>query len=624
MRRINQTKRRFYRHEYQKSNLIRFKSKNKISANMYQAAINLLDNNVEAIYYERSDYLTRFFRAKDGFIVGPDKNNIWFEMEALQLRLLGRFDGKNDDFPSKAFGSYASFQDKNCIWHHIPNLRGFVPKNYTYYKMRMYKTKSNFMKARYADILWDQKGDYGASLIAIEAYLDISKTLFQSFLISEKQNDPKYGLEIGLILTRALTIAASISNIDLLKRICLECLTMLEQFRKCNGYRWYLDIIEAVVNIRNISAYVELNDFLSYANEAIKHYESIKNYHFVREFSSLKQMLNKLIGVKDLDAINKIGESYILEAELRLQEEKPSHHGAAIFYEDALNYYKSIGDSAKVEELKKKIKFCYEQARKNNEYQRFESKIEIKKEVIDSYLNRFQGATIFDILMFIGSDSDLRPSMSDAKSKAEEDRKKYVFMNLLTPIRVRDDNPSVKMSREDNAVISNFKFDYKFKLLIITHILERLKRDYNLKKEDVISVLSSSPFLLEEIPYISTAIDAYFKKEYISFLYILVPRIENILRGFIRALNIATTVSLSGIQERTLDSLLNEEALKRLFGEDMIYLLNHYLVDKKATNLRHDLSHGLLKAQHCDLMTSNMILYFYIFFATYGLESREG
>ena len=56
----------------------------------------------------------------------------------------------------------------------------------------------------------------------------------------------------------------------------------------------------------------------------------------------------------------------------------------------------------------------------------------------------------------------------------------------------------------------------------------------------------------------------------------------------------------SGIQEKQLESLLEDEEVARVLGEDFVFFLRVFLIDQRGDNLRHDVAHGLLQAEACN------------------------
>lgn len=555
--------------------------------------------------------------------------NIW----AFDLRPIYRHNGEKPEegFPSKRFGSMLGWTDKEGKKYFYPDLNQFPKEAFEYFKKKLNEVKNPIHKARYADILWDQKNGYKYALVAIDAYLDCADIYYKNYSVdTERIHDP---LELVDALSRAIQIAMSISKWELVKKVYSEDLEILEKLYSINKPRWYVEIIKSIIDdkegINDIEKHCDLTPLEKYLKHGKEYFLKESNLYITREFIDMGISFYKKIG-KDSE-IKKlqidIGESFIKEAELRLQGPNPSYMVAAMFYQQALEHFRNIGETSRLDELKIRIKECYQLA-EQKEFKPIGAEVQIKDEDIAKYLSPFKEWDLNDILLYIGLDQGLGPSYKRAKESAEEQAKKFVFSSLLNEVIIRNANPVGKATTEaeklKKSIVFNFEVNcYVFSTIFGT-ILKKLKESHGLNANSLTEYLCSQDFLKPEAKFIERAIERYFQNDYVSFLHISVVRIESILRNFLKVLNIPCTVERDGIiQEKTLDKILDTPELKYVFGDDVVFFLKVFLSAKDGTNLRHDIAHGLIDFKNCDELMSNLVIYIWLIFATYKIKEQK-
>lgn len=548
--------------------------------------------------------------------------NIW----AFDLTPIHRHLGKPEEgFPSQRFGSMLGWTDKEGKKYFYPDPSQFPKEAFEYFKKKIDEVKNPIHKSRYADILWDQKKDYEAAVIAIESYLDSVDVYYKNYSEdTERLHDP---LEMVDSLSRAIEIAVSLSKWEFVKKVYSKDLEILEKLYSLNKPRWYIEIIKSIIDdeegVKNIEKHCDLTPLEKYLKHGREEFLKQNNLHIMRTFISLTISFYKK--VRKESEIRKLqidtGESFIREAE------NQNYMTKAVFYQQALEHFRNIGESSRLDDLKIRIKECWQIA-EQREFKRIGTKVQIKDEDIEKYLTPLKEYSLDDILLFIGLDSSLRPSHEKAKESAESQAKKFVFSSLFNKVIVRNANPVSKTDtdaeRLEETIVWNFVMSYDVLSFILGMIFRKLKESRGLNTKFLTEYLCSKDFLKSESKFIERAIERYFDGDYTSFLHISVVRIESILRNFLKVLNIPLTIERDGIiQERTLDKILDIPELQYILGDDIIFFLKVFLISKEGTNLRHDISHGLVDFETCDELRSNLILYMWLIFATYKIEEQK-
>lgn len=113
--------------------------------------------------------------------------------------------------------------------------------------------------------------------------------------------------------------------------------------------------------------------------------------------------------------------------------------------------------------------------------------------------------------------------------------------------------------------------------------------------------------------------NCYKNQQYIEFLHLSVPRIENLFRNIINK-NIENGNSSLlgekrnyGFDYKLLSKLLDDPIIKNIFSEDCIFVFKFILVDSNGFNLRNRLSHGLVEinetSEEIAILTMSLLIF---------------
>jgi len=85
-------------------------------------------------------------------------------------------------------------------------------------------------------------------------------------------------------------------------------------------------------------------------------------------------------------------------------------------------------------------------------------------------------------------------------------------------------------------------------------------------------------------------------------------------------LDVSTTfISGDAIAEKTLGTILREEKIKDLLGDDISFCANTLLVDKRGDNLRNDISHGLIAESSCNRNMADNLLHIFLLLMRFNI-----
>ncbi|WP_416140471.1 DUF4209 domain-containing protein [Halomonas sp. HK25] len=127
--------------------------------------------------------------------------------------------------------------------------------------------------------------------------------------------------------------------------------------------------------------------------------------------------------------------------------------------------------------------------------------------------------------------------------------------------------------------------------------LEIVRLEHPVRERDFVMLARQSPLIpsgREQI--VGKALYAGFDNDFITALHILVPQLEHLVRCHLKQAGVQTTnLDKNGIEnENGLSTLMESDAVKVIFGDDMAFEIKALFCDPFGPNLRNELAHGLI------------------------------
>jgi len=154
--------------------------------------------------------------------------------------------------------------------------------------------------------------------------------------------------------------------------------------------------------------------------------------------------------------------------------------------------------------------------------------------------------------------------------------------------------------------------DLKYSAIFLRKILEGLINDKGLNRDSIIDFISTTP-IIEESRYeiISRGLDAYFQGDYLVFIHLLIPQIEEGIRNLVEKSGgqvLRPSPDKEGFNLKTLHNLLDSEILKEVLGQDCSDYLKILFTDQRGWNLRNSVCHGLASIETFNCNVADRIL----------------
>ncbi len=157
-----------------------------------------------------------------------------------------------------------------------------------------------------------------------------------------------------------------------------------------------------------------------------------------------------------------------------------------------------------------------------------------------------------------------------------------------------------------------------FKLLNIrlSRHFDIFKKKYNMTESEIWEILKNSWIIdKSQLPLYDIAIKKYFENDFVSFLHISIPQIENSLRELLKNEGHTITKSNNGqTQLITFHDVLEKLQSENILTHDLAKYLIYLFTDQTGLNLRNKLCHGIMKPSEFNQSNADLVFHILISF----------
>lgn len=524
-------------------------------------------------------------------------------------------------------------EDGITVWSY-PSYKDFTDEAYNYLKDRAKAAKSDFLIARYNQVLWNNPTKHKnlqQSINAIDAYLRILAKLNCKV---EEKND---GWDCIDIFRNSFCLALKAKyKIDEHKAILKHWFADKTKFNR----ELIVYIIQFMIDLPQLRK----EDFESYLEliETIGKERSKKDksgYYYTKELYMTGLKLAKRLG-SDVKVWNeRIGDSIVRVAESRLEEEGKMM--ALLMFEEAIPFYKLSGNIKKT----KKTEKAYFEAKKDLKLTEIELPMPLGyQEIIKEYLDKKTKAVLSmnteQIYGYLLDGNTIFPNTAQLLEMAKHQRNPYDFVNVIK----FDSNKNASKAKRDKVGKEKEGMYECYRLYMRVFVFEHLRQifvDGNLQNkvhyDGLMTFLIKHSWLAQDltqkdstgkevrynwISVIAPSLYEYFIQtdailksgqfysNYIMPIDSLTLKFEGALRDFASLVGVSTTVSgkRDVLREKYIEELLADPTIKKYFTEDDILYFNYLFVAKEGMNLRNNIAHGFYKFHNYSFQIMHLLI----------------
>lgn len=347
--------------------------------------------------------------------------------------------------------------------------------------------------------------------------------------------------------------------------------------------------------------------------------------HAAREFSIAAVKWSRLAGdeTKATEMTVFLAEEWVKDARAWSSGDRPSHGVSAIFYEKAIQTYRSIPGKERADyRADERIIELQRSLREAGAWSLSEMKTTSTEPVditgmVDIGREAVIGKSVWDALAALVS-VYRGAHVTDLRERSEETLKEFPLRTLISTFYTSNDgrviakHPGTRSSDstpDDHQAVLSMEMAKRYSIEIslvvqglVLPALEVMVREHRLCQGDFDAIAAGSPIVPSGREHlVGKGLFAGYEGDFATAVYLLVPQIEHMVRCGFRAADIkTTTLDQNGIEtENGLGSLMGLPEASRIFGEDLTFEFRALFTDPVGPNLRNRLAHGLLGDEDC-------------------------
>lgn len=242
------------------------------------------------------------------------------------------------------------------------------------------------------------------------------------------------------------------------------------------------------------------------------------------------------------------------------------------------------------------------------------SEMEFSVEQIDNYTNWIWSADselTFSRIAYLNV-----PSIEEENKRLAELAKEMPLSFMLSNSILDKDGRRVANIRSINEdtedhLIRQLSIIMRINTVFLHYIFEEgIKREL-FNSKFILNFLNRCGFIdIDRLYIIELGLDAYFTKNYITSIHLIIPQFEHSIRKILESSGGNVLIEKNGVfQLKTLEHLLNEPIIKDIFGTDWCYYFKALFTDKRAWNLRNDLAHGMMNIEEFSKQNADRLIH---------------
>ena len=521
--------------------------------------------------------------------------------------------------------------DENGQIFVYPHLDLFDETIYKYLITRLDATNQPKLKARYAHILWcSPKKHKKFAKIAIDSYSKLISTYEQGY----DKDGHFLDNEISEAVLNVYSIARQIN--DDVEEVKSELRRLVQKFSSSAAFS-ARNLIQFMLESKKGFVKADFDGLENVCWQIAEYFTDDKQTAI--EFLTLGETVDRKLNKQSHPWHQRIAQHY--EALTELFENGPNV--ALFFCVNAIENYKKIPDEEKVKELEQR----YSELKGSMVFGEFREKVDLTetvKEFSEFAKELVKNETSEEIIRYLILDKNLLPTYDEVEKSMQEQVKEFPLLHMLSKVVLDQSvNTAQHFDSEEEKKYFNILSNYKLYLeLANTYLIRAVFCEAILENKLTFDVLIDfiknhcwyGKNLSKQLPndqtvtynwlnLIAPALNEYFRQMNLFFadptinfpnfvlgLDSLILKIEGLFRELCQLSGIATfhqKKDNSGrniAQEKDINALLHEDAIKNLFDEDDLLFFKFLLIEKSGYNLRHRIAHSLMSFQeyNCDYM----------------------
>ncbi len=234
-----------------------------------------------------------------------------------------------------------------------------------------------------------------------------------------------------------------------------------------------------------------------------------------------------------------------------------------------------------------------------SELKKVETSVKIPKNEIEKFIDsliegNFKTAIQRIAIYYIPKKDEITKQLKDLSRKAPIS---FLFTRKIIDEEGREIAAVGSLDKDiDGHMILQISQNMQFESIFLRETISKFINKFNINTLDIVNYIYESPIFDERRKkFFEIGTEAYLNGQFLIALHILIPQIEAAVRNLTEMIRlpILRPSRSGGFNYRTLDELLRDKDIVKVFGEDLSLYLRVLFTDPKGWNLRNNVCHGI-------------------------------
>jgi len=557
-----------------------------------------------------------------------DENNVSNELRKL---LPPKRDETNPDLLAEimAFEFMEDYQDEDTgwgtyfgpmiVWNNadgsntkFPSIGSITPEMIAYWENRANESRNPILVARYSGLVWD----FQSIKCKTNPSHKICRLFVDAALKIANEGFFKYEVTVWKKLERAINLSISLNDDYLIDNCKKAIIDFEKKYSQDNKPGLWGNSFDLLIGKNKIKLSVQEESFIIKELED-KLYRLTKpdsNNHkidpWAAEISAIR-LAEYYKGKKRYDDVKRV----ILE--IGNAYDKIIGEASAI---QAINWFNHLYGLYKKYDLKEEAANVLLRIREigpkiDKEMTNFSHSFSIPQETIDAYLKEITDGTIEEVLTRICF--NYIPHKNQVKEEIFNLSKKYPMV-YLSSHEIQDGNGRVIATigslKDDweGHIVRQISMNLSFLSIFLDLAIKELIVKSKLDKNAIINFIQKTPIIKKErLIIIEKGLEAFFSTDYITFIHLIIPQIEEAIRNLLELAggNVLKPSKKGGFQLKTFDELLRDDIIVKNLKEDFVDYFRMVFTDPRGWNMRNNVCHGMANPEMFNPYTADWVLH---------------
>lgn len=495
------------------------------------------------------------------------------------------------------FGPLWVCQLKDGSTVETPSIKSITTQTIEYWEKRAWESKHPILKARYADLVWD----FSKTVIGKNADYKLAQLVIDNNIIIADRNLHKFNASVINKLSRALNLSISIKDPQRIDRV-KEAIISFEQSINIDNKpgTWGISYRILIKEHRDILNTPEEENIINNIEKRLERLCTTSETGKVDPWAieAASTLLAEYYKTKDKkDDIRRVLKTIEDAFDTFGEDVSPILINANL--ERLFHIYRSYQLDEEAKRISIKIQSISPKIM--DHLKPFSLKFEIPQKEIDEFIANVTTGNIEAVFTRIVT--DFTPRRETIEKQLSELSKETPLLSMIKKSSLDYTGRTVAMvgsleNDMDGNIIAQISQNLSFESLFLRQIFDKLEKEDRFNIDSITHFLFKSPlFDNDRKTIITKGLDAYFNKDFIVYINLVIPQIEYLYRHLIELLggSVLEPSRSGGFHIKVLDKILRDVIITNIFGQDASLYFRMLLTDPRGWNIRNSVCHGLYR-----------------------------